>query len=252
MKISSKLPALLLAAAAACATPQRPAAPLAFWAPPKEWWNRAALEGGRLLERDTGTAHYITRAQARNLSEALDKLNEESGVAARVAIVKSDQLNAFAADWQGFLTVAFTLPFIAELGEDRDAVASVMGHELAHLKLGHGEARRHRQREAGVASHAVGTLLNAAGVPMGGAIAGLGASAVTAAFSRDEERDADRLGSKWAVAAGFDPCGGVRSIRALQARSQAFPIPFLSTHPGHEERIRRANELSIHLTNLPC
>ena len=219
----------VLALLAGCATPPKPQPTLA-WSPPADWWRSASIAGGRLIEKD-GTAHQLSSIQVRNVAEAHEKLGMESGIGSRLVILKAEQVNAFATYRQGEAIVAFTIPFIRAMGDDRDAIASVMGHELAHLKLEHGAARKQRHETASAASNVVGTILNVAGVPLGGMIAGVGATAVTSAFSRDEERDADELGNKWAVAAGFDPCGGVRSMRVLQARSKASPIPFLFYAP---------------------
>ena len=221
------------------------------WAPPAHWWQAAAVSGGRLREKG-GEVHLVTRTQARNLTDALEKLGKESGISPEMAIVKSEQMNAFATLHEGKPLVAFTLPFVRALGDDKDALASVMGHELAHLKLDHGAARKTRAENAVAASNVFGTVLNVLGVPLGGALASVGVGAVTSAFSRDEEREADELGNTWATAAGFDPCGGVRSMRALQQASRTVPIPFLSTHPGHEERLERANRLSFKLKGIGC
>jgi predicted Zn-dependent protease len=241
--------ALLLAG---CATPPQQQKPqMAAWAPTAQWWQAAAVSGGRLREKD-GEIHHITRAQARNLSEALEKLAKESGITSQLAIVKSEQMNAFATIHLGRPMVAFTLPFLRALGEDRDAIASVMGHELAHLKLDHRAARKNRADNAVAASNVVGTVLSVLGVPLGGTVASMGIGVVTATFSRDEEREADELGNTWATAAGFDPCGGVRSMQALQKAARSAQIPFLSTHPGHDERIERANELSLKLKGTAC
>lgn len=148
--------------------------------------------------------------------------------------------------------VAFTLSFVNALGDDKDGIASVMGHELAHLHLRHGAARKERHENAKAASNVLGTVLNLAGVPLGGTIAGLGVGAVTASFSRDEEREADELGNKWATSAGFDACGGARSMRVLKQQAKTAPIPFLATHPGHDERIERANALSLKTNGRGC
>jgi predicted Zn-dependent protease len=204
-----------------------------------------------LRDKD-GQLHEITNTQAQNLTDALQKLSKQTGMAPQIAILKSEQVNALATKHLGKPMVVFTLPFVRALGGDKDAVASVMGHELAHLKLEHAAARRERNDTAQGASNVLGAILNVVGVPLGPVIAGVGVSAVTSAFSRDEEREADELGNQWAAAAGFDPCGGARSMRVLQQASRSTPIPFLSTHPGHEERIERANQLSIKLRGSGC
>lgn len=250
--MNAVLAGFVLVVLAGCATPpkQKPQ-PTFGWSPSADWFESASINGGRLVEKD-GTAHQLTNTQVRNLRDAHEKLGAQSGISARLTIVKAEQLNAFATYREGAAYVGFTIPFIRALGDDQDAIASVMGHELAHLKLEHAATRKQRNTTATVASNVLGVALGVVGVPFGGTIAGLGTAVVTTAFSRDEEREADELGDKWAVAAGFDPCGGVRSMRALQAQSQGVTIPFLSTHPGHEERIDRANALSLKLKNRPC
>jgi hypothetical protein len=66
---------------------------------------------------------------------------------------------------------------------------------------------------------------------------------VSSAYSRDEEREADRLGVDWMAAAGFDPEGALRlHERLLQSGGRGIPIPFLQTHPAGEERIARIRQ----------
>src|SRR5690606_37900230 len=60
---------------------------------------------------------------------------------------------------------------------------------------------------------------------------------------RDEERDADREGFKYAVEAGYDPRGAVRLWEKMQARSSGFAIPFLNTHPVTKERVETMKTL---------
>jgi predicted Zn-dependent protease len=57
-------------------------------------------------------------------------------------------------------------------------------------------------------------------------------------FSREEEREADRLGLQYMIGAGFDPEGAVRSHQLLLSAQATAPIAFLSTHPPSEERIQ--------------
>ena len=59
-------------------------------------------------------------------------------------------------------------------------------------------------------------------------------------FSRDEEREADGVGSKYARRAGYDPAGLRDFLKTLSETGgrEARPRPFLSTHPGSAERLR--------------
>jgi predicted Zn-dependent protease len=61
--------------------------------------------------------------------------------------------------------------------------------------------------------------LAAAGVPASGYITGLGAQLVEAAYSRDDEREADMLGIDYMIANSFDPLGrGSPARKTLQAK----------------------------------
>jgi hypothetical protein len=54
-------------------------------------------------------------------------------------------------------------------------------------------------------------------------------------------------------AANRDPCGAYRLSAALaRGGKDPFDLPFLSTHPGHEERMASADALSLRLKGRPC
>ncbi|HKQ24424.1 MAG TPA: M48 family metalloprotease [Burkholderiales bacterium] len=191
---------------------------------------------------------------ARNVVAVKHKLEVASGVGADLGLVDMDSPNAFAFHQQGRPVIAFSLSWLDRLGQDVDALATTIGHELAHLYLGHtGAAREEREKTAQGASQVVGTALSLAGVPMGGAIANVGATALARSFTRDEERAADDYGIRWAVAAGYDPCGRARTMKMYQDLSAGtVDIPFLSTHPGAAERSNLADAYSLRTNNRPC
>jgi predicted Zn-dependent protease len=78
-------------------------------------------------------------------------------------------------------------------------------------------------------------------VPFGGTITSLAATSIARSFTRDEERAADKQGIRWAVAAGYDPCGKARTVEHF-ARYSSDGIPLLSTHPSYGERSALADE----------
>jgi predicted Zn-dependent protease len=234
-----------------CATRQTGSA--ALWSPPDEMWQRAAQTGVRLNNSKTGASRFLSAVSVRNLYEVKKTIASVSGVHTNLAVVDAVEPNAFAFERDGRQYIAVSIPLLEAVGADRDALATTLGHELAHVKLGHRAARTDRAHVAQGTSQVLGTLLGIAGVPFGGTIASVGVSAVSNAFSRDEERAADEIGLQWAVTAGFDPCGAYRTIEALQrANDGQTAIPFLSTHPSYAERTAFANELAIKHKGHAC
>ncbi len=246
-------PLLFVFLLSGCATTQQNDVK-AFWLPPsQDAWSQVPPSGLTLRRRD-GAARFVSGPVVHNVVDVKENLERVSGVRADLALVEMDPPNALAFNYQGRPAIALSLSWLDQLGQDPDALATTIGHELAHIYLGHtGAARKKREETAQGTSQALGTLLNLSGVPMGGAIASLGVTAVARSFTRDEERAADDYGIRWAVAAGYDPCGRARTMEMYRRlRAGGADIPFLSTHPGATERSDLANEYSLKINNRPC
>lgn len=242
----------LLAGISGCATaPQNPASVL--WLPSHEVLARVPVTGLVLKNRD-GSVRTVSHAHVQNLVSVKSRVEQASGIRAGLGLVDTPHPNAFAFQHQGQPVVAISLSWLDRLGHDADALATTLGHELAHLHLGHsGAARKEREDAAKGAGQILGSILNFAGVPFGGTIANLGVTAFARSFTRDEERAADDLGTRWAVAAGYDSCGRATTMKMYQRlRASALEIPFLSTHPGAAERSEVANEFSLRARGKPC
>lgn len=239
--------------ASGCATTQH--SPVkALWLPSAQANWSSVVATGITLRHPDGTTRYVPATVMENLVKVKDRLDRSSSVRADLGLVDTDSPNAFAFHYQGRPVIAISLSWLNQLGHDQDALATTIGHELAHLHLGHsGVARKEREEAARGASQIIGSLLNLAGVPLGGTIANIGVTAFARSFTRDEERAADQLGIRWAVAAYYDPCGKARVAKMYQElRSGSIDIPFLSTHPSYGERSDLANELSQQLRGRPC
>lgn len=226
------LPLVLLLSACA-------AAPVAetdtTWVPDAQWWADAGVSGGTFRSAD-GSTRFVEALHAKNLYEVNLKIHEESGIAARLALTDDPSLNAFATELGGVRQIALTLNLLAAIGDDRDALATSIGHEVAHLYYAHAATRRVRNQPIIATTDSVSGII-----------------AVNTSFSRYEEREADIKGMQWAVAAGFSPCGAARTMRVLRAHAgTGHGDPFISTHPGPQERIARANEMSRKLNGHWC
>ena len=109
------------------------------------------------------------------------------------------------------------------LGLDVHMAAALIGHELGHLKLKHGEDHKTRRR----------TDMR---------------TAANTKYSRDNEREADYLGAIWAVEAGYDPGGAVRLQELVYKKTRHLSGGFSGSHPSSIERITKLKSLARRLS----
>lgn len=166
-------------------------------------------------------------------------------------VIDSPALNAFAAPG-GIIGVNGGLFLNAHTEGE---FASVMAHELAHVSQRHfarsvEDAQRRRIPE-------LATLL--ASVVLMGSGSSAGPAAVMAAqgrsienqlrFSRQNEQEADRIGLRTMVNAGYDPTDMARLFERLMdiSRFTSRPPEFLLSHPVTESRISDARSRATRL-----
>ena len=177
----------------------------------------------------------------RNLAEVRARFKKVYPGNFTLGFAKTDEINAYASIQKDATYVIFTDAFVREFGSDSDALAVVLGHELAHHYLGHTQPGYRDNRDFAVeaSSHTFG-LIASYFIPFGGLIVGNAVRAVGRGYDRDEERAADLKGMEWAMAAGYSPCGSYRFSNRLQHLSSKNSLAILSTHPGDEERKENA------------
>lgn len=136
---------------------------------------------------------------------------------------------------------------------DESELAFALGHETGHVAAAHAQQRERAESQA-VWRQLPWILLGSIfGGNVGSAIANRGllsAELQTLTFSREQEYEADTLGLRYMIAAGYDPAGAAGILAALtrnsalQARLQGDnnrKLPeWASTHPLSENRMQRA------------
>jgi len=119
-------------------------------------------------------------------------------------------------------------------------LAVVLGHEVAHALLNHGQQRMSAGvlQQVGAATLSIFTdsqLLMAA--------YGVGSSLLgTLPFSRSHESEADHYGLILMAIAGYNPSEAVPFWERMASMSRGLSIEFLSTHPSSSTRIRQLRE----------
>ncbi len=157
-----------------------------------------------------------------------------------VRVFDDDQVNAFALPgskigvYKGLLDVA----------ENQDQLATVIGHEVAHVVAKHSNERVST-------NYAVGTGMQVVQVAAGAqspaqqqlyGLLGLGVQVgVLMPFSRRQEAEADVVGLDLMADAGFDPRESVKLWLNMSKAGGSKPPEFLSTHPSDTRRIAELN-----------
>jgi predicted Zn-dependent protease len=120
-------------------------------------------------------------------------------------------------------------------------VAGVLAHEIAHIAQRHAADQLTKTLLAKWSLGVLGAMLgNAGGAGTAQAAGAMMANGVFLKFSRDDERDADRVGLQIMTRAGWDPRGMIELFDVLRreaARDPGAVEVFFSTHPSPQDRI---------------
>jgi len=161
-----------------------------------------------------------------------------------VSVIQSEDANAFCLPGGKMAVYTGLFP----VAQTEDALAVVMGHEIAHALLRHGSQRLAQQKLVQMGQLA--TVLATGDmdpqqrqVVMG--VLGAGAQyGFVLPYGREHESQADEVGLMLAAAACYDP---VQAIPLWERMSQlgggARPPEFASTHPDPANRIQRLQAL---------
>lgn len=150
-------------------------------------------------------------------------------------------INAFALPG-GYIYV--TRGILSHMTSEAELV-SVLGHEIGHVTARHGVNRLSKQQLAGLGL-GVGAIFAPEVARAVGDLAQAGVQLLFLKYGRDDERQADELGFRYANYIGSNPRGFVEMFDMLSRSSQAAGgdrLPgYLSTHPEPEERRTTAKQ----------
>nr|WP_317199531.1 M48 family metalloprotease [uncultured Psychrobacter sp.] len=175
-----------------------------------------------------------------------------------LVLIDNPSINAFAAP--GGVIGINTGTILA--ASSMDELASVVAHEVAHISQRHYESGADERKKALLMQ--IGGMLAAiaASAVDGNAAAAVMAGSQTAsmnssmAFSRSNEREADRVGMQIMTQAGYDPRAMPRFFATMNQRSQLnqtanqFMPSFVRSHPLSNERLSEAQTRAQRYSSL--
>lgn len=176
----------------------------------------------------------VVQRYVKNLGQRIVARLEEAEFPYQFAVVQDRSLNAFSVPG-GYLY--FNSGLILRV-DSEDELASVFGHEIAHVQ-GHHMVRQ--QQDTKLLSYA--SLLSMALAiinPVLAAGASSAAGALQMKYMRQLEEEADYRGLQNMRQAGFDPHGMPRFLKKMSEEERLNPAdvpPYLRSHPMSQNRL---------------
>jgi predicted Zn-dependent protease len=158
-------------------------------------------------------------------------------------LVKNDSTpNAWCMPGGKVVVYSGILPYT----KDKNGLAVVLSHEIAHAVARHGNERMSQELLTQFGSIALSEAIKqkpGQTQSIFNTAYGLGSQfGVLLPFSREHELEADKLGLIFMAMAGYDPQTAIGFWERMSSMGGGKPPEFMSTHPSDEKRIARIKE----------
>ncbi len=193
----------------------------------------------------------VLREYVSSLGKKLAAVSDRPRLDFVFTILDTDMINAFAAPG-GFIFV--TRGILEELASEAE-LAVVLGHEIGHVCAWHSINMIEKQMGYGTLT-ALGAI--ASGIQLGpeamimvAQTADLFTTLYLLGYSRDYELEADRVGLRYAISAGYDPRAALSFFERLgrlekQEGGDQWE-PFFRSHPPTDDRLVQARRYMEHM-----
>jgi predicted Zn-dependent protease len=185
--------------------------------------------------RDAALQEYVS-----TIGLKLARASERPNLPWHFTVLDSPAVNAFALPGGYIYITRGIMSFL----DSEAQLAGVLGHEIGHVTARHASQQYSRATGA-----QLGLIVGSILVPQTRPFAQLGESGLGVLFlkyGRDDERQADGLGVKYASLTGWDPAGVPQMLTTLgriEEASDSKGVPnWLATHPAPENRVQRVSE----------
>ena len=211
---------------------------------------RQFLGTNRVVSNSNNRDAEMVRRVGQRLTRAVETYYAEKGMSEKLQgysweynLIDDKAANAWCMPGGKIVVYTGILP----ITQNEAALAAVMGHEVSHALLQHGNQRMSQ-----------GLLQQLGGVALSVAVAnkpaetqnlfmtayGVGSAVgVLLPFSRKHELEADRYGLIWTAMAGYNPQEAIGLWERMEKASNgAKPPEFMSTHPSEGRRIKQLQQ----------
>ncbi len=173
-------------------------------------------------------------AYLNEIGQRIAKVSHRPQLSYQFKIIDASVVNAFAVPG-GYLY--FSRGILASLNSEAE-LAGVVGHEIGHIAARH-SAQQYSKAQLAQFGLGLGSILIDSPLLIG--VAQFGVGMLFLRFSRDHEREADRLGVEYASKAGYDAsqlANFFEMLNRMNPGSDRSGLPgWFSTHPSPEDRI---------------
>ena len=157
-----------------------------------------------------------------------------------INVEESEEVNAYCMP--GGKIMVFS-GLVKKVNATDDELAAVIGHEISHALREHGRERMSTAllQQVGIIGFAAYIANKGTSISTDAAVQAV-ALGTTLFFalpnSREQEREADKIGLELTARAGYHPMAAVSLWRKMSELSEINMPEFLSTHPSNENRIK--------------
>lgn len=209
------------------------------------------LSTNRVVSSSNNRDAAMVKRVGQRVASAVEEYYRQNGISDKLTgfrweynLVDDKAVNAWCMPGGKIVVYTGLLP----VTQNEAALAVVIGHEVSHALLQHGNQRMSQ-----------GLLQQLGGVALSVAVAnkpvetqnlfmtayGAGTTVgLLLPFSRNQELEADRFGLIWTAMAGYNPQEAIPLWERMERASQGqSPPEFLSTHPSEGRRINQLQKI---------
>ncbi|HEV7606088.1 MAG TPA: M48 family metalloprotease [Steroidobacteraceae bacterium] len=214
--------------------------------------NHQEIVKGLGLYDDQAMQEYVNLV-GRRVALVSDLPNEEF----KFFVIDDEAINAFTT---GCCNVYVNRGLLVSLNSEAE-LAGVLGHEIGHVTARHPARRKTQGVAASLGALAAAVLTGSNAI---GQLANIGAQAWMQGYGRDNEMEADRLGLKYMVKAGYNPESIGKVFNVFQAgekferqrateegREPRLYHGVFSSHPSPDERAVQAAKGAANIKETP-